>query len=255
MGNPRSTPSNQATGRDPADSSERISSVISDPLPDDVLEDNVQDHAVTSPDDGFGKLWRKRYWVRLEGADVAPADLIEVWQEHYSDFWPEGSKLYQPAGGLKEGDVAPIDLAMEGGARIGTGIAVVDTTDTSFTFATLEGHTLSGTITFSARDDDGVTVAEVNVLMRASDPLYEIGMPLGGHRHEDAFWESSLRAMARHFGVETQPEMRATCEDSHRKWRNASNIVDNAFLRTSANLIAKPLRRIADRVLSKGTPS
>lgn len=241
--------------RNPGDTSERISALISDPLPSGALAENVKGRKVTGPDDGFGKLWRKQYWVRLPGSNVTPSELIDVWKARYTEFWPKGSRLYQPPDGLEQGDVAPADLAMIGGTRVGTGIVVTDVSDTSFTFATLQGHTLSGTITFTGKDDNGTTVAHVEVVMRASDPLYEIGMPLGGHHHENRFWQASLSALAHHFGVESEPEMTMECLDKRRKWRNATNIVHNAFLHTGIYLVARLFRRIIRWLRSRGNSS
>jgi hypothetical protein len=238
--------------REPGDTSERISALISDPLPRGALVENVAGRKVTGPEDGFGRLWRKRYWVRLAGSTITPAELIEVWTTRYTEFWPEGSRLYQPTSGLEQGDVAAADLAMIGGTRVGTGIVVTEEHDTSFTFASLQGHTFNGTITFTGHEDGGVTVAQVEVNARASDPLYEIFMPLGGHWHENRFWKASLSALARHFGVEAQPEMSMECLDTRRKWRNAGNIVHNAFLHTAAYLVARPFRRLAHWLRSRG---
>jgi hypothetical protein len=240
-------------GGDPGDMSERISTLISDPLPAEALVENVEGRQVTGPDDGFGKLWRKRYWIRLEGADVSPEELARVWKDRYTEFWPKGSHLYQPPKGLEEGDVAAADLAMIAGTRVGTGIIVKEVNDTSFTFATLEGHTLAGTITFSGRVEDGVTVAHVEVLMRAGDPIYEIGMPLGGHHHENNFWKASLVALAKYYGVDAEPHMIQECLDPKRQWQNTGNIVNNAFLHTAAYLLTRPIRSIAGRIRSRGT--
>jgi hypothetical protein len=250
--NPDAAQLHDPPDRGPGDTSERISALISDPLPREALAMNVEGRKVTAPDDGFGKLWRKRYWIRLVGSTVTPAELVAVWKARYTEFWPEGSRLYQPPDGLEQGDVAAADLAMIGGTRLGTGIAVTGERDTSFTFASLQGHTFNGTITFTGSDDGGVTVARVEVNARASDPLYEIAMPLGGHWHENRFWKASLAALARHFGVESRPEMSMECLDKQRKWRNAPNIVHNAFLHTAAYLAARPFRRLARWLRSRG---
>lgn len=255
MVTPGSVQPHDAPEADPGKTSERISALISDPLPREALKENVEGRNVTGPDDGFGKLWRKRFWVRLAGSSVTPQELIEVWKAKYTEFWPEGSRLYQPPHGLKEGDVAAADLALIGGTRVGTGIVVVDEQETSFTFATLQGHTLAGTITFSGKEDGDVTMAEVLVIMRASDPLYEIGMPLGGHQHENNFWKASLSALARHFGVDAEPEEEIECIDADRKWANAGNIRHNSFLHTGVYLVSRPIRRLASALRSRGTSS
>ena len=30
---------------------------------------------------GFGKMWQKTYRIRLEGAGVTPADVIQAWKD------------------------------------------------------------------------------------------------------------------------------------------------------------------------------
>lgn len=236
----------------PARTSERISAVISDPLPKEALDENVEGRGVTTVEDGFGKLWRKKYWIRLTGASVTPEEMIAVWKKRYTEFWPEGSHLYQPPDGLSTGDIAAADLAMIGGTRVGTGIIVINDTEDSFTFATLEGHTFAGTITFSGVDDGGTTVARVEVIMRASDPIYEIGMPLGGHHHENKFWQASLRALAKYFGAEAEPGMEMEVLDPRRQWRNIGNTVNNAFLHTALTVVTKPIRLAAGQLRARG---
>ena len=56
--------------------------------------------------------------------------------------------------------------------------------------------------------------------MRASDPLYEVAMALGGHRKEDKFWAATLTALGQRLGIgDPKVETRSTCMDSKRQWR------------------------------------
>jgi len=108
---------------------------------------------------------------------------------------------------------------------------------------TPQGHVFAGWITFSAAERDDSTVAQVQVLMRASDPLYELGMPIIGHRSEDRFWQQTLEALAGHFG-EPDPSVETdrTCIDKKRQWSKAGNIWHNAALRTALYLVSAPVR-------------
>ena len=67
---------------------------------------NVEGRQVVGPLQGFGKLWQKTYWVRLSGAAVTPAELVGVWKENFSRFWPEDNRFYAPFTGISPGDVA-----------------------------------------------------------------------------------------------------------------------------------------------------
>ena len=55
--------------------------------------------------------------------------------------------------------------------------------------------------------------------MRASDPIYEIGLTLGGHRQEDVFWDRTLTKLAAHFEHEGVVETQVVCVDRRRQWR------------------------------------
>jgi hypothetical protein len=221
-------------------------------LPADALAINVDGREITGPDEGFGQLWRKRYWIRLTGIDARPAHVVQEWRAHFGEFWPGTNHFYRPLQGLQPGEVAVSDLEMPAGTRLSTGIVVARVDPTSFTFLTTQGHTFAGQITFSAHDDAGTTVAQVEVLLRASDPLFEIGMPLGGHAREDEFWQGTLRNLAAHFGVAAEPEMRALRLDRGRHWGKATNIVYNSYLRTGIHMATRPLRSLARRLTSRG---
>ena len=227
----------------------------SSPLPRDTLDINVEGRELTSPDKGFGQLWRKRHRVRLVGADVTPEEVIRVWRERFGEFWPSGNRFYRPLTGLEPGEVALIDLEMPSGSRLSTGIIVVDVKPTSFTFVTPQGHTFAGYVTFSSYDEAGTTIAQVEILMRASDPFFELGLPVGGHKREDQFWEGTLSKLAAHFGVDEQPEMLMLRLDSHRKWRNAINIIHNSYLHTTFYMVTRPLRRLVGRLTGQGGTS
>src|SRR6056297_2262713 len=59
--------------------------------PEGALNLNVEGRQLASPMQGFGKLWQKTYRVALDGADLAPAEVIAVWKANYGTFWPEGN--------------------------------------------------------------------------------------------------------------------------------------------------------------------
>src|SRR5690606_31608046 len=122
------------------------------------------------------------------------------------------------------------DLNMPGNVRLSTGVLVLYADDESFTLMTPQGHTFAGWITFSAFEDNGTTVAQAQVLMRASDPMYEIGLGLIGHRMEDRFWEHTLGAVAAYFGVHGQVWTSSVLIDPKRQWRNYRNIWYNALI-------------------------
>lgn len=55
-----------------------------------VVDIRVEGRRLTSPIQGFGRMWQKTYQVRLPAERVAPADLIATWKQRFPEFWPEG---------------------------------------------------------------------------------------------------------------------------------------------------------------------
>ena len=218
------------------------------PVPKGGLNLNVDGRRVAGALQGFGQMWQKRYRVRLAGASVSPREVVAAWKAHFGEFWPKGNRFYGPLSGLKPGEVAVLNLDIPGPIELSTGVFVIYADDESFTFMTPQGHMMAGWITFSAVEEAGVTVAQAEVLMRASDPIYEIGMLLFVQRKEDAFWRHTLRALAASFGVQADVELKSECVDRRRQWRYAGNVWQNAGVRTMLYVGTTPLRAVARRV-------
>jgi hypothetical protein len=207
---------------------------------------NVTGRRLAGAGTGFGRLWQKSFWVRLEGAHVEPSEVIRVWKERFGDFWPKGQRMFLPATGIAPGEVGLINAKpMPGVPSMATGVLVIYADDVSFSFMSPEGHPFAGPLTFSADDDDGVTVVKVDELTRASDPFWELTMmtPFLGNRMQNDIWRNTLRNVARHFGVEAPIEQRIVCVDRRRQWSQAKNIFYNAGIRSALYTIARPFRR------------
>lgn len=130
---------------------------------------------------------------------------------------------------------------------LSTGVLVIYADDESFTLMTPQGHVLAGWITFSAYEENGYTVAQAQLLIRANDPLYEIGLLFGGHRKENVFWQHTLKALAAEFGVDEPVETELICVDPRWQWSQAKNIWYNAAMRTTMYTMTAPLRWIRGR--------
>ena len=212
---------------------------------------NVAGRRPTSPIQGFGRMWQKTYRIRLEGAQASPAEVVAVWKRDFPTFWPKGNRFFAPLAGIQPGEVAVIDLSMPGHLKLSTGVLVMYADEESFTLMTPQGHMFAGWITFSAFQQDGVTVAQAQVLMRPSDPLYEVGMTLGGHRQEDRHWEHTLRSLAGAFTVEGEVSTETLCVDKRRQWSNAGNVWHNAGIRSGMHTAMAPMR-LAARPFRRG---
>ena len=206
---------------------------------------NVTGRRPTAPMNGFGRMWQKTYRTTVGGVELTPDQVIAAWKEHFSEFWPAGNRFFAPLAGIAPGEVAALDLSMPGGLKLSTGVLVLFADEESFTLMTPQGHMFAGWITFSSFVEDGATFAQAQVLMRASDPLYEIGMTFGGHRQEDAHWVHTLTSLAAHFGAAAAVDVQSICVDRKRQWSRAANIWQNAGIRSGLHMVSAPFRILA----------
>lgn len=203
----------------------------------------VEGKRLVGPIQGFGRMWQKTYRVPLDGLPLSPPEVIRIWKERFADFWPEGNRFYAPLTGIEPGEVSLIKTVGPGRLRLSSGVMVLYADEESFTEMTPEGHMLAGWITFSASEEAGVTTAQAQVLMRAQDPLTELGLALGGHRMENRFWERTLANLALHLGVaEPLVETHSVCVDRRRQWRRAGNIRHSIAVRSLLHAL-RPRRR------------
>jgi hypothetical protein len=238
-------PAPPALPRDAAYWAEYVSTLQLGEVPAGALNLNVSGKRLVGPIQGFGRMWQKTYRVRLTGADVTPAEVVAAWKERFASYWPKRGRFYGPAAPVAPGDVALLNLKAPGGVRLSTGVMVLYADEESFTFMNPEGHMFAGWITFSAAAEEGVTVAQAQVLIRASDPLFELAMPLGMSRIEDRFWRQTLRALAAHHGVgEATVETTTVCVDRRRQWAKWGNVRHNAGVRCAVHTAAAPLRLV-----------
>jgi hypothetical protein len=122
--------------------------------------------------------------------------------------------------------------------RFKTGVMVIYADDESFTLMTPEGHMFAGWITFSAEVEAGVTAAQTQVLMRAQDPISEMGLTMGGHRMENRFWEQTLRNLAAHLGVaDADVTTSVVCVDKRRQWSKARNVRNSVAIRSTWHMV------------------
>ena len=215
-------------------------------ISEEAINRNVHGRRATSPVQGFGKMWQKTYKVTIPGRDTSPGEVISLWKRHFPDFWPPGNNFYGPFTEIVPGEVAVLNLTMPGRVKLSTGVLVLYADDESFTFMTPEGHMFAAWITFSAHESPEGTVVQVQLLIRASDPIFEVAMVLGGSRKEDKFWHQTLTNLAQHFGVpEPRIDMQVVCVDKKRQWSSARNIWKNSAVSSGMYAAGAPFRAIA----------
>jgi hypothetical protein len=209
-------------------------------VPAEAININVSGKRLSGPLQGFGQLWQKTYRIRFEGVVPTPEEVVAVWKREFGSFWPEGARFYAPFAEIAPGEVGLINQDVGGRQVLSTGVMVIYADDDSFTFMTPEGHVFAAMITFSADREEGVTAAQVQALVRASDPFYEALLMTGGHERENVHWQATLSNLAARFGAQGTPTMRQVCIDGSRQWRHVSNIRHNAAIRSGLWTMTHP---------------
>jgi hypothetical protein len=213
---------------------------------------NVEGRRVAGALQGFGQLWQKTYQVRLVGAGVTPAEVVRIWKEEFPSFHPPQSRFYPPLAGVAPGEVMLINASVQG-MPVYTGVMVLYSDDESFTVMTAEGLPEAGWNTFSAHtDEDGVTVAQVQSLARASDPIYEVGFRLFGSTEQEKIWTHVLSSLAARFGVREQVSLQRALVDPKLQWSRVGNLWHNAGARSVVYMIAAPVLRGVRGLMRRG---
>lgn len=217
--------------------------------PDGAINLNVDGRQLSGLTHGFGQLWQKTYRVRMSGIDTTPQEVVQTWKANFPTFWPGDNKLYVPLTGIQAGEVGLINLTAPGGLKLSTGIMVIYADDVSFSFMTPEGHMFAGMITFSAYEEDNGVFAQVQALIRANDPIFEMSLRMGfGHKAEDAFWATTLTNLAEHLGVNSpQPIQTNTLVDPRLQWKEWRNIWHNSGIRSGLYMPMAIVKRIFRR--------
>lgn len=227
----------------------RVDKLKAPDMPPEVLNLNVAGRRAVGPLQGFGQLWQKTFRIHFVGANVTPAEVVAEWKAALPCFKPFEKRFYPSPEGIVPGAVVLINAWTPGGP-IATGVVVLYADDESFTMMTPQGHPEAGWVTLSAYEEDGVTVAQVQVQARASDPVYEMAFRLMGSRLQDYIWEHSLTELAAYFGVKGQPvEVDRQLLARKMQWRRVGNIWYNAQIRTLLYQVVLPLRWLRRRLV------
>jgi hypothetical protein len=215
------------------------------------LASTVVGKRLAGPLHGFGQMWQKTFRVRVPAAiGLTPESVVATWKAEFPSFWPKGNQFYAPLAGIQPGEVALLSVEAAGPVKLHTGVLVLYADDQAFTLMTPEGHMLAAWITFSASPAaDGSIVLQAQALERASDPIFEFGLVLGGHGVNNRFWEATLRNLAMRLGVaEAVVEREVVCVDRRRQWRYVRNVRHNAGIKSALHAANAPLRLLRRRI-------
>jgi anti-anti-sigma regulatory factor len=207
-------------------------------LPPQAINRNVQGRGVAGPVQGFGQLWQKRYHLLIDKAGQTPESIIAILKQNLPGFQPAYNRFYPSPLGIQPGEVVAIDSSTPGGP-VSTGVLVMFSDATSFTFITPYGHPESGWVTFSASTKGSKIEAQILGLARANDPVYEAAFRAIGSEMQVRIWTHVLNSLAKYLGVPEETKVEPKRIDAALQWSQTPNLWYNAQIRT---LLDTPLR-------------
>lgn len=142
------------------------------------------------PASGVGALSRSVYWAEIAGTPLRAEELIGAVAERLTELMPiefaaePGAPTRADRGATLTGD-----LPLRGHFQV----RVVDRGARSFTFITVEGHPLAGTVTFAAEPQPNGLRFEIRVVSRPADVFDWIAMRTLGGILQSRNWRRVVR--------------------------------------------------------------
>lgn len=199
--------------------------------PEGALVKNMDNRRLQAQINGFGKMWQKTFRLMIDKPEFTPEDIINKLKQNFVAFQVPENFFFPTSKGLSPGALVFIDSATPGGV-VSTGIYVLYMDDTSFTYVTPQGHPEAGWITFSAKEEEGKIRLQIQGLVRASDPFFEIAYAIAGQAFQEKIWLNVLTQMAKHLEIEDNGQMVKYKPANYCQWGKCGNIWYNAQLRS-----------------------
>jgi uncharacterized protein YbjT (DUF2867 family) len=156
-----------------------------------------------TPDEGVGRLQRRRFRVDIHDSRRSRVELFEEFLREFNSIAPFDAAAEPGSPTSLELDAT---LTLELPARGHVQVRVVALEDCTVTLATLEGHPLAGVVRFHlAEMDDGVLRFTIDVVERPASRIDQISMALVGSAAQRRTWEATATAVLERSGG-TAPE-------------------------------------------------
>jgi anti-anti-sigma factor len=210
--------------------------------PEGAFTKNMDKRRILGQLQGFGPMWEKTYWLDIKKPGLKAEDVIKAMQEHFLEFQPSENSFYPTSKGIVPGEMIFIDSKTPGGI-VSTGVMVLYMDDRSFTFITPQGHPEAGWITFSVEEKDDSVYTQIQGLVRASDPFFEVAFTIAGSKFQETIWKHVLSSLAKYLGVEENVQMKKYRPAIDLQWSKSGNIWYNSQIRSLPLNITSLFRR------------
>ena len=140
------------------------------------------------PQEGVGKLERKRFVADIKNSRLTAEQLMAHFREHCTELMPIDFDVEPGASReVVKGSTLTANVAMRGNIQI----RVEELTPLVVTFATLRGHPLAGVVRFSTSGSPAATVQfEVAIFVRAATVFDWVALNAGGQLAQNWTWRT-----------------------------------------------------------------
>ncbi len=199
--------------------------------PEGAFARNMDGRRICGQLQGFGPMWEKTYWLTIKEPAIKKEDVLRAMEEHFVEFQPPENSFYPTSNGIAPGEMIFIDSKTPGGV-VSTGVMVLYMDDNNLTFVTPQGHPEAGWITFSVYERKDSVCVQIQGLVRASDPFFELAFTIAGSKFQETIWKHVLSSLAKYLDVEDNVQMKKYSPATDLQWSNFGNILYNSQLRS-----------------------
>jgi uncharacterized protein YbjT (DUF2867 family) len=153
------------------------------------------------PDEGVGRLTRKRFWTDIERSRLDPDELFEYFRTHLDELTPGFVEVAAEPGApsvIEEGATLTLSLPLRGHIQV----RVAEASDRRITLLTLAGHPLAGAVRLLFDYSGPAVRFEIQVFDRPANVVDFILMRTVGDFVQNRTWESVVERVARAAGGE-----------------------------------------------------
>jgi hypothetical protein len=158
-----------------------------------------------TPDDGVGKLQRRRFRVDIHDSRQRAQPLFHDFMENFADIAPfEAAAEPGAPTRIEAGATLTLELLGRGHVQV----RVVSLDENSVTLATIEGHPLAGVVHFHFSDlPDGAVRFTIDVVERPASRVDQLSMALVGSAAQKRTWTQTAQNVVERSGGSAPDEV------------------------------------------------
>ena len=151
------------------------------------------------PEEGVGRLTRKRFWADIAGCRLGPDAVFERFQQRFAQLTPAIMQVGVEPGTPttpREGETLTMSLPLRGNVQV----RIEELTSRRMTLLTLQGHPLAGAVRFLVEPRGERIRFEIQLYDRPSNLADWLVMTPVGGRLQNATWRETLERVIEESG-------------------------------------------------------